>query len=556
MDTINDISGLTHVQQWALMGVKAGDFIQLSKVSAPPSSTHGAFRYGPRPAEDSGNGSDDEAEEEDGDRDEVMVTSVQGSEGEPESEGEGAHVAVGDDVVVTSVESSVYDAQSDIEESSDAESNDGIQYGVLVTSERSSVGDLESEGEKSDQEEEDVGHVDDELMASVQGGIGDPESNNKESASMAHSTEPTTEESDGEDSHMIPDTTLFFVQGVTRVKDTIVGIALIEMDYARRPDQDIAPHSYQILGDSISHTDTHADDCTCTQLKSFKQLNEVYDMSGYCIRLNPSGDDVRIAVAAEQGGYAQCPVCGDEGFLDTLAELAAVLDTTIYTTPAITDHAILCPVCMGLDLLTEQQALRATLELTSLVDLEDVIDWCGRLSPRRQSLGYEFYQLDEREWGYYFDDMQDGHEGNGDNGFEQLPAELMDPNSGVRLQPADKKAVAALPRKTFAGVEDPKRAGESCLICREDFEGGERVVELPCGHVFHEVGCIEQWLGVSSHQCPTCRAKLPMTEEGKKVADTAEASAGEGGEDVEMATPTAGVDVGAGVVGGGALGWV
>ena len=60
---------------------------------------------------------------------------------------------------------------------------------------------------------------------------------------------------------------------------------------------------------------------------------------------------------------------------------------------------------IGTALMKEHQDLRATLEASSFVDLEQVVEFIGRLNFQRTALGYSFEQLDEREWGYYFDDM-------------------------------------------------------------------------------------------------------------------------------------------------------
>ncbi|CAL9071501.1 unnamed protein product [Musa textilis] len=49
---------------------------------------------------------------------------------------------------------------------------------------------------------------------------------------------------------------------------------------------------------------------------------------------------------------------------------------------------------------------------------------------------------------------------------------------------------------------------ESCVICLEDFVGGEKLWELPrCKHRFHEK-CIREWLLQPSNTCPICRTPL------------------------------------------------
>lgn len=45
-----------------------------------------------------------------------------------------------------------------------------------------------------------------------------------------------------------------------------------------------------------------------------------------------------------------------------------------------------------------------------------------------------------------------------------------------------------------------------CMICLVDFEEGERVGDLPCGHVFHVEPCLKQWLQLKNH-CPLCHTE-------------------------------------------------
>eukprot|EP00759_Apiculatamorpha_spiralis_P054252 PhF_6_TR6890/c0_g1_i1/m.9969 len=44
---------------------------------------------------------------------------------------------------------------------------------------------------------------------------------------------------------------------------------------------------------------------------------------------------------------------------------------------------------------------------------------------------------------------------------------------------------------------------KQCVICLDDFCEGDRVVQLPCGHIFCD-GCITNWLNTRCH-CPICR---------------------------------------------------
>jgi hypothetical protein len=61
-----------------------------------------------------------------------------------------------------------------------------------------------------------------------------------------------------------------------------------------------------------------------------------------------------------------------------------------------------------------------------------------------------------------------------------------------RLQPA-----------SFKVTSKEKEEKSTCLVCYDDFEGGDKVLYLPCMDFFHHK-CIVRWFEESS-QCPKCR---------------------------------------------------
>lgn len=54
----------------------------------------------------------------------------------------------------------------------------------------------------------------------------------------------------------------------------------------------------------------------------------------------------------------------------------------------------------------------------------------------------------------------------------------------------------------------------TCSICIEDYESGERIRLLPCGHAFH-TECILPWLTNRQGCCPLCKVRV-MGEEGEQ----------------------------------------
>jgi len=71
---------------------------------------------------------------------------------------------------------------------------------------------------------------------------------------------------------------------------------------------------------------------------------------------------------------------------------------------------------------------------------------------------------------------------------------------------ASRKSLQELETKQFiAGDVDLERSeGPLCVICLLEYEDGDDVKVLPCGHEFHSE-CVDLWLGKHNRTCPTCR---------------------------------------------------
>jgi len=57
------------------------------------------------------------------------------------------------------------------------------------------------------------------------------------------------------------------------------------------------------------------------------------------------------------------------------------------------------------------------------------------------------------------------------------------------------------PTKVLQAPEDIFEAGEHCPVCMSEYEVGEVLRTLSCGHCFHS-DCITHWLTTSSTKCP------------------------------------------------------
>lgn len=58
----------------------------------------------------------------------------------------------------------------------------------------------------------------------------------------------------------------------------------------------------------------------------------------------------------------------------------------------------------------------------------------------------------------------------------------------------------------------PSPLGRECSICLAEFEDGDVLRDLPCGHSMH-AGCVDRWLTNVSPTCPVCRAQVLDGEE-------------------------------------------
>ena len=68
-----------------------------------------------------------------------------------------------------------------------------------------------------------------------------------------------------------------------------------------------------------------------------------------------------------------------------------------------------------------------------------------------------------------------------------------------------KSSLKKIPTKKF--VLGDEEHYETCCICLDDYEVGDKLRILPCGHAYH-VKCIDPWLLKNKRVCPQCRKKV------------------------------------------------
>lgn len=74
--------------------------------------------------------------------------------------------------------------------------------------------------------------------------------------------------------------------------------------------------------------------------------------------------------------------------------------------------------------------------------------------------------------------------------------------------------------RTFTFVPEIDRSGwaqefAECVVCRAEFEEGDTLCNLTCGHVDH-LDCLTSWFkgGMTSAHCPRCRKSIITTSDG------------------------------------------
>ena len=62
-----------------------------------------------------------------------------------------------------------------------------------------------------------------------------------------------------------------------------------------------------------------------------------------------------------------------------------------------------------------------------------------------------------------------------------------------------------LPMTIIGDINKLNDENKRCIICLEDFKNDDKIIYLPCFHLFHEK-CITDWINMNKGFCPLCRS--------------------------------------------------
>lgn len=118
------------------------------------------------------------------------------------------------------------------------------------------------------------------------------------------------------------------------------------------------------------------------------------------------------------------------------------------------------------------------------------------------------------------------------SGFDRLLEQLAQiEHAGIggrnlNHQPVSKSAIEAMPTIVIADCH--VGLDSHCAVCKEIFEIGTEVREMPCKHIYHQ-DCIFPWLSLKN-SCPVCRHEMPSDANHRRWG-------GSGGGDSSTAAP-------------------
>lgn len=173
----------------------------------------------------------------------------------------------------------------------------------------------------------------------------------------------------------------------------------------------------------------------------------------------------------------------------------------------IPEYQPLCPICHGILMSMIYPILRSSRYRRFYLSHDIVDDFYETLNARQSLMGYPNYAFHEDTWGTLFEDIcKEDWTTSFDEQWVHLP--LLAQLIWGTVPPAQSEAIARLQRRTYGEIDTTT---DTCGICRTDFNKNALVVQLPCGHIYCNGGCVEMWLH-RHDSCPTCRRSLAPFE--------------------------------------------
>lgn len=111
-------------------------------------------------------------------------------------------------------------------------------------------------------------------------------------------------------------------------------------------------------------------------------------------------------------------------------------------------------------------------------------------------------------------DAEEEHDGNSQDAWEEVdPDELsyeellaLGEVVGTESRGLSTDTIASLPSMNYKSQCTEAGSTDSCVICRLDYEEGDRLTVLSCKHSYHP-DCINNWLKINK-VCPVCSAEV------------------------------------------------
>tara|TARA_B100000035_G_scaffold61950_2_gene50090 strand:+ start:10530 stop:11273 length:744 start_codon:yes stop_codon:yes gene_type:complete len=86
-------------------------------------------------------------------------------------------------------------------------------------------------------------------------------------------------------------------------------------------------------------------------------------------------------------------------------------------------------------------------------------------------------------------------------------------NNSLMEKKAYKKVISDKGKDKLKEIiyDDTKFETKECVISMDEFNNGDKIIQLPCTHIFHKKS-IKTWLCEESSKCPVCRYELDYKE--------------------------------------------